>query len=60
MKRPSGSTFAFQAAKASISSFSRNSSLVMPMPCSPDTTPPSSLAKRMMCATASLAVRSIS
>ena len=59
LKRPPGSTSRLYAAKGASSSSVRYSSLVMPMPCSPEITPSSERASAMIRATAAVASDSI-
>ncbi len=59
LKRPSGSTVRLYWRNDAVSSSVRNSSLVMPMPCSPEITPSRSRATCMMRATAAFARCSI-
>ena len=56
---PWGSILALYAAKGASSSAVRYSSLVMPIPCSPEMTPPSARASAMIRATAAFASRNI-
>ena len=55
LNRPCGSTLALYAANGASSSAVRYSSLVMPMPCSPEMTPPRLRASAMIRATAAFA-----